>query len=98
MSAKKRPVYIPAPGETKTEQEAKRFNKRALIGSIIIHLFFFAIQWPHLELTHKLHDDPKLIPIKMELVTPPSKSALIKNKVIAPESEVVKTPPVVDKK
>lgn len=98
MSALKKQIHIAPPGESKMEQETKRFNKRALIGSVIIHLFFFLLRFPRLEMAHKIHDDPKLIPIKMELVTPPSKSALIKNKVIAPESEVVKTPPKEDKK
>ncbi len=88
-----KPIYIAPPGETKMEQEAKRFNKRALIGSIIIHLFFFLIRLPHLELTHKLHDDPKLIPIKMEMVSLPSKNAIVKNKVVSAESEVVKPTP-----
>ncbi|MGZ3809321.1 MAG: hypothetical protein ACXVCE_14650, partial [Bacteriovorax sp.] len=98
MGALKKPTVTTPPGESKMEQETKRFNKRALIGSIVIHLFFFLLKLPHLELTHKLHDDPKLIPIKMELVTPPSKNALIKNKVKAAESEVVKPVPVPDKK
>lgn len=86
-------IYIPPPGETKMEQEAKRFNKRALIGSAIIHLFFFLIRLPHLELTHKMHDDPKLIPIKMEMVSLPSKNPIVKNKVVAAESEKVKPTP-----
>lgn len=77
-------------GESKMELQAKRFNKRALIGSIIIHLFFFLIRLPHLELTHKLKEEPKLIPITMELITPPAKNELIKNKLKAAESEVVK--------
>ncbi len=85
------------PGESNMEAETKRFNKRAFIGSFIIHLFFFLIKLPHLEMVHKLKDDPKLIPIKMELVTPPSKSNMVKNTVKAAESEVVKTPPVEEK-
>lgn len=93
MRSLKNQIYIAPPGESKMEQEARRFNKRALIGSIVIHLFFFLLRLPHLELTHKLHDDPKLIPIKMELVTPPSKSTIVKNKVTAAESEVVKPAP-----
>ncbi len=92
MSAVKKPIHIAPPGESKMEQETKRFNKRALIGSVVIHLFFFLLKLPHLELEHKLHDDPKLIPIKMELVTPPSKSTLVKNKVVAPEKVEVKEP------
>lgn len=98
MSAVKKPIHIAPPGESKMEQETKRFNKRALIGSIVIHLFFFLLKLPHLELTHKLHDDPKLIPIKMELVTPPSKSVILKNKVTAAESEKVKQPVKEEKK
>lgn len=77
-------------GESKMEVEAKRFNKRALIGSIIIHLFFFLLKLPHLEMTHTLKNDPKLIPITMQVVTTPAKSELIKNKLKAAESEVVK--------
>lgn len=98
MSALKKQIHIAPPGESKMEQEAKRFNKRALIGSVIIHLFFFLLRFPRLEMAHDVHDEPKLIPIKMEVVTPPSKSALIKNKVTAPESEVVKTPPKPEEK
>jgi hypothetical protein len=98
MSAVKKQIHIAPPGESKMEQETKRFNKRALIGSVVIHLFFFLLKLPHLELTHKLHDDPKLIPIKMTMVTPPSKSTLIKNKVEAPADQVVKTPPKVEDK
>jgi hypothetical protein len=47
---------------------------------------------PHLELTHKLKDDPKLIPITMQLITPPAKNPIVQNKLIANESEVVKKP------
>ena len=42
MSAVKKPIYTP--GESTMEQNTKRFNKRALIGSFIIHLFFFLIR------------------------------------------------------
>lgn len=77
-------------GESKMEVEAKRFNKRALIGSIIIHLFFFLLKLPHLEMTHTLKNDPKLIPITMQVVTTAAKNELIKNKLKAAESEVVK--------
>lgn len=93
MSALKKQIHIAPPGESKMEQETKRFNKRALIGSVIIHLFFFLLRFPRLEMAHKVHDEPKLIPITMEMVTPPSKNAIVKNKVTAQESEVVKTPP-----
>lgn len=96
MGAVKKQIHIAPPGESKMEQETKRFNKRALIGSVIIHLFFFLLRFPKLEMAHKIHDEPKLIPITMEVVTPPSKSALIKNKVTAAESE--KTPPKVEEK
>lgn len=78
------------PGESNMEAETKRFNKRAFIGSFIIHLFFFLIKLPELHLEHKLKEDPKLIPIKMELVTPPKKNNIVKNMVKAAESEVVK--------
>lgn len=95
MVAMKKPIYTP--GESKMEEQARRFNKRALVGSIIIHLFFFLLKLPHLELEHKLKDDPKLIPIKMELVTPPSKSEMVRTKLNAAESELV-TPPAPDTK
>ncbi len=86
-------------GESKMEIEARRFNTRALIGSIIIHLFFFLLRLPHLELTHKLKDDPKLIPITMKMITAPVKrNAIIQNKLKAAESEVVKPAPVIAKK
>ncbi len=97
MRSLKNQIYIAPPGESKMEIEAKRFNKRALIGSIVIHLFFFLLRLPHLELTHKLHDDPKLIPITMNFVTPPSKNPQVINKVTAAASEVVK-PPVAEEK
>jgi hypothetical protein len=94
MSAIKKPMYTP--GESKLEEETKRFNKRALIGSVVIHLFFFLLKLPHLTFDQKVHDETKLIPIKMDFVTPPSKSAMLKNKLIAPETEKVK--PVPEKK
>ncbi len=90
MSAQKKPSYTP--GESNMEQETKRFNKRALIGSFIIHLFFFLIKMPELHLEHKLKEDPKLIPIKMELVTPPAKNKIVRNNVTAAESEKVVQP------
>ncbi len=90
MGAIKKPIYISPPGESKMEIETKRFNKRALVGSIIIHLFFFLLKLPHLELTHKIHDNPKLIPISMKMITPPAKSTIIKKVVVAAEPEVVK--------
>jgi hypothetical protein len=77
-------------GESKMEIEAKRFNTRAMIGSFIIHLFFFLLKLPHLEMTHQLKNDPKLIPITMQMVTTPAqRNAQIKNKLKAAESEVV---------
>ncbi len=59
-------------GESKMEVESKKFNKRALTGSIIIHLMIiFLIKVPELKMEHKLKEDPKLIPIEMvELSTP----------------------------
>jgi len=75
------------PGESSMEVETKRFNKRALVGSIIIHLFFFLIKLPHLVLEHKIKDDPKLIPITMTAVTPPARSKSVVNKVVVDESE-----------
>ena len=92
MSAVKKPIYTP--GESTMEQNTKRFNKRALIGSFIIHLFFFLIKLPHLELEHVLKEDPKLIPITMTMVTPPpKKNKIVQNKVVAPESEKVVAKP-----
>jgi hypothetical protein len=93
MGALKKPNYPPG-GESKMEQETKRFNKRAFIGSFIIHLMFFLIKLPQLQLEHKLKEDPKLIPIKMELVTPSvKKNPVVAKKVVAVESEKVPTPP-----
>lgn len=91
MSAKKKPLFHIA-GGSKLEEETKRFNKRALIGSIIIHMFFFLLKLPHLVLEHKIKNDPKLEPIKMEFITPAVKSALIQKKVISAESEKVAPP------
>jgi len=90
MSAIKKPAFVPS--ESKMEEETKRFNKRALIGSVVIHLFFFLLKLPHLELEHTLHDDPKLEPIKMEFITPAVKNKLIEKKLISAESEVVAKP------
>lgn len=96
MSAVKKPIYTP--GESTMEQNTKRFNKRALIGSFIIHLFFFLIKLPHLELEHTLKEDPKLVPITMTMVTPPpKKNKIVQNKVVAPESEKVVKPVVEEK-
>jgi hypothetical protein len=97
MSAVKKPLYTPGQDESKLDVETRKFNKRALIGSVIIHLFFFLLKVPQLHLEHKLKDDPKLIPIKMEFVTPAAKNNLIKNKVEAQESVKV-APPVEEKK
>ncbi|MBC7540472.1 MAG: AgmX/PglI C-terminal domain-containing protein [Bacteriovorax sp.] len=95
MSAIKKPNFTA--GESKLEEETKRFNKRALIGSIVIHLFFFLLKLPHLVLEHKMHDDPKLEPIKMEFITPAVKNAMIQKKLIAAESEKVAVPAEVKK-
>ncbi len=86
MGAVKKPKYTP--GETNMEQETKRFNKRALIGSFIIHLFFFLIKLPELKLEHTLKEDPKLIPITMTVITPPVKNKVVTQTVIADKSEV----------
>ncbi len=77
MSAQKKPLYTPS--ESTMDIETKRFNKRAFIGSFIIHLFFLLIKLPHLELEHKIKDDPKLIPITMTSVTPPLKNKVVTN-------------------
>jgi hypothetical protein len=93
MVAIKKPVYPPG-GESKMELETKRFNKRAFIGSFIIHLMFFLIKVPQLHLEHKLKDEPKLIPITMQVVTPPAKkNAIVQKKVQSAESEPVVPPP-----
>lgn len=95
MSAIKKPKYTP--GETNMEQETKRFNKRALIGSFIIHLFFFLIKLPELKLETKLKEDPKLIPITMTMVTPPAKNKVVTKTVVAePAKEPVKAVEKVD--
>lgn len=60
--------------DSKMEDETRRFNKRAFIGSFIIHLFFLMIKLPQLELKHKLKDDPKLIPISMTILSPTKKT------------------------
>lgn len=90
MGAVKKPIYTP--GESKMEQEAKVFNKRALIGSVIIHLFFLLLRLPHLELEHKLKDDPKLIPIKVTQITAEQRTLIkneaIKNKLDTTEKQV----------
>lgn len=90
MSAIKKPIFVA--GKSKMEEETKRFNKRALIGSIVIHLFFFLLKLPHLVLEHKMHDDPKLEPIKMEFITPAVKNAMIQKKLEATESEKIAKP------
>ena len=88
MSAVKKPIYTP--GESTMEQNTKRFNKRALIGSFIIHLFFFLIKLPQLELDDTVKEGPKLVPITMTMITPPVKrNKIVQNKVVAPESEKV---------
>lgn len=96
MGAIKKIKYTP--GETNMEQETKRFNKRALIGSFIIHLFFFLIKLPHLELIHEFKEDPKLIPITMTMITPAEKNKFVKNKVEVDVSEKILIPPKVIEK
>ncbi|MDO9182261.1 MAG: AgmX/PglI C-terminal domain-containing protein [Bacteriovorax sp.] len=90
MSALKKPLYVA--GGSKLEEETKRFNKRALIGSIVIHLFFFLLKLPHLVLEHKMHDEPKLEPIKMVFITPAVKNVMIQKKLVAAESEKIAVP------
>lgn len=97
MSAIKKPVPVHIPGESKMDEETKRFNKRALIGSIVIHLFFFLLKLPHLEFEQSAKVEEKLEPIKMEFITPEVKNAIIQKKLVAAESETVK-PPVEEKK
>lgn len=88
MSAQKKPLYTPS--ESTMDIETKRFNKRAFIGSFIIHLFFLLIKLPHLELEHKMKDDPKLIPITMTSVTPPLKNKVVTNLVKSETTEAPK--------
>lgn len=87
MTALKKPI------ETKPSllvEETKRFNKRALIGSVVIHLFiFFFMKVPQLQMEHKLKEEPKLIPIEMVNIKPLKKSAVIKNKLDVKEPEKV---------
>jgi hypothetical protein len=90
MSAQKKPLYTPS--ESTMDIETKRFNKRAFIGSFIIHLFFLLIKLPHLELEHKIKDDPKLIPITMTSVTPPLKNKVVTNLVKSETTEAPKEP------
>jgi hypothetical protein len=85
-------TYIPA--VSKIDEETKRFNKRALIGSIIIHLFFLMIRLPHLELEHVFKDDPKLIPIKVVSITSEQRD-LLKNSNIKNKLDTLDKPPVV---
>ena len=96
MSAIKKPLRVPS--ESKMDEETKRFNKRALIGSIIIHLFFFLLKLPHLVLEHTMHLEPKLEPIKMEFITLPVKNAMVQKKVESVASEKVVVPPPETKK
>jgi outer membrane biosynthesis protein TonB len=92
MGAVKKPFV---PGDSKLEQETKTFNKRALIGSVIIHLFFFLLRLPKLEFEQQVKDNPKLEPIKIEMITPPSRPEIkrmdIQNKLETPVVE--KVPP-----
>ena len=53
-------------------------------------MFFLLIKYPHLELEHKLKDDPKLIPISMTSVTPPSKNNVVKQLLKTENSEKAK--------
>jgi hypothetical protein len=90
MGPRRKLEYIP--GNSKMEKAEDRFNKRALIGSIIIHLFFMLIRLPHLELIHKLKEEPKLIPIKLESFKVENrsipKSDTIKNKLDTTDKEM----------
>jgi hypothetical protein len=90
MSAQKKPIYTP--GESSMDIETKRFNKRAFIGSFIIHLFFFLIKFPRLELEHKIKDDPKLIPITITAITPPAKNKVVTQ--VLKNENTVKVPEV----
>lgn len=101
MSAQKLPIQVKP---SKLEDETKRFNKRALIGSVVIHLFiFFFLKVPHLEMEHKLKEEPKLIPIEMVDIKPLKKSSAIKNRldvknpetIVPPEKKVAGTAQVV---
>lgn len=96
MSAVKKPIYTP--GESQMEKETKRFNKRAFVGSFIIHLFFFLMKYPQLDVFEKPKEEEKLEPIKIELVTPPPKTPVVKtpevkNKITPPAEAKKPTPP-----
>lgn len=94
MSAKKQ-LYTP--GESKMEHESKIFNRRAMIGSAILHLFFFLLTFPKLEFLEDKKPETKLEPIKMEFITPAQKNALLQKKIETTQSEVPPTP-VIEKK
>ena len=94
MSAERKVIYTP--GESKMEEETKRFNKRALIGSIIIRLFFLLLKLPHLVFEENKKEEQKLEPIKMELITTAAqKRALINQNLEAAKVEI---PPAADLK
>ncbi len=86
MTALKKPIVIKA-DNTKLEAETKKFNKRALIGSFIIHVFILFLKVPELQMEHKLKEEPKLIPIEMVSLTPPSKSKIIDKKLAVDKPE-----------
>lgn len=94
MTALKKPVYTP--GDKQIDKETKTFNKRAFIGSFIIHLFFFLMKYPQLNVVEAPKPEEKLIPITMQLVTPPAKTNFAKTpevtKKIVPPPEEKKTP------
>lgn len=94
MGPVKKPLYVPH--DTKSDEETRRFNKRALVGSVIIHLFFLLIRLPHLELEHKLKEEPKLIPIKVTSISAEKRQLIknesIKNKLDTTETQKVATP------
>ncbi len=95
MGAVKKPLYA-GDGESKMEVETKRFNKRALTGSVIIHLFIMLIRLPHLELEHKLKEEPKLIPITMTSISVAERKLIkdesIKNKLESDLTQKVQAP------
>lgn len=94
MTAVKRPNFIPDDNH-RLEEETRRFNKRAFIGSAIIHLFFFLLKLPKIEVAPINENKPKLEPIKMEFITPAIKNIYVKKKLVIEQPVEKKPEPVV---
>lgn len=97
MSAIKKPIYTPG-ADNKLEKETKTFNKRALVGSIIIHAFFFFLYFPELPKIEEPKEEQKLIPIKMDVIAPkvstlPRPKIEVENKITPPVEAKKEEPP-----